>query len=123
MLVLIKDFLVKNYKWLLLIIALLVSFNFVDHYLYNLGSHDNSQQKIDSLNNSIHNIELQQKKLDSNINTYHSEIKQVDANISNIKSKQTIITNNYHEKIDSVNHYTDDQLRLFFTKRYGYPAY
>jgi hypothetical protein len=120
MLLTIKDFLLKNYKLIIVILAGLVLLHFADYYISGFGMGPDSKHKIDSINTVIKGIEEEQKKLDSNIVNYNTEIKKVDNNISNLKVEKTIITNNYHEKIDSVNHYSDDQLRWFFTKRYGY---
>ncbi len=120
MLLNIKDFLLKNYKLIIVILAGIVLLHFADYYISGFGMSEDSKLKIDSINTIIKGIEKEQKKLDSNIVSYNNEIKKVDNTISNLKAEKTIITNNYHEKIDSVNHYNDDQLRWFFAKRYGY---
>jgi septal ring factor EnvC (AmiA/AmiB activator) len=77
-------------------------------------------KKIDSLNNLIQQRELEQKKLDSNILFFNNEIKNIDNNISKIKSEKTIVKEYYHEKINDVDKYTDVELDSFFAVRYRY---
>lgn len=74
--------------------------------------------KIDSLNQMIKEIELEQKKLDSNIVTYNKKIDEVDDHIDNIKGQKTIVKEIYHEKISSVDKLTVRELDSFFTDRY-----
>ena len=74
--------------------------------------------KIDSLNQMIKEIELEQKKLDSNIVTYNKKIDEVDDHIDNIKGQKTIVKEIYHEKITSVDKLTVRELDSFFTDRY-----
>jgi hypothetical protein len=116
---LIFNFIKKNY--IIILLASLVAFisystiNFVGKY-----NNDDFLQKIDSLNKTIGRIEIEQIKLDSNITHYNQEISKIDTNIEKIKIEKTIINNIYHEKINNVNDYTDDQLDSFFAVRYGY---
>lgn len=92
------------------------------HFTFNYVVNRNTEyyQKIDSLNLFINRIEVQQKKLDSNIVHYKQEIIKIDHNIEKIKTEKTTINNIYHEKINDVNNYTDDELDSFFTTRYRY---
>ena len=117
---LIFNFFTKYYKFILFLIVI----GLVTYYIFNHIGKDNGgseyRQKIDSLNASIKRIELQQKKLDSNITHYNNEINKIDSNINKIKIERTTINNIYHEKINDVNNYTDDQLDSFFAIRYGY---
>jgi hypothetical protein len=77
-------------------------------------------KKIDSLNTLIQQRELEQKKLDSNISVFNQEIENIDNNISKIKSEKTIVKEYYHEKINDVDKYSDDELDSFFAVRYRY---
>ena len=79
-----------------------------------------SKQKLDSLNIAIKTIELQQKKLDSNITVYTKEVEKIDTRIQHLKTEKTIIKEIYHEKIDAIDQYSDAELDEFFAKRYGH---
>jgi len=74
--------------------------------------------KIDSLTLMIKEIELEQKKLDSNIVSYNQKIDEVDNHIDKIKGQKTIVKEIYHEKISSVDKLTVRELDSFFTDRY-----
>ena len=76
------------------------------------------KSKIDSLNQMIKEIEIEQKKLDSNIVSYNQKIDEVDNHIDNIKGQKTIVKEIYHEKISSVDKLTVRELDSFFTDRY-----
>ena len=81
------------------------------------------KQQLDSLNvlvKQLHedNVELEQKKLDSNITSYNQKIDEVDNHIDKIKGQKTIVKEIYHEKINSVDKLTVRELDSFFTDRY-----
>jgi peptidoglycan hydrolase CwlO-like protein len=76
------------------------------------------KQKIDSLNTIIKEIYKDQQKLDSNIVGYNKKIDEVDNHIDKIKGQKTIIKEIYHEEINRVNSYTDNDIDSFFTNRY-----
>jgi len=76
--------------------------------------------KIDSLNNMIKDIYKDQNRLDSVIVKYNKEVEIVDKHITEIKNQKTIIKEIYHEQINRVDNYTDNELDSFFTVRYGY---
>jgi len=76
--------------------------------------------KIDSLNHNIDSLEKSNKALDSAIWYYNQQIAQIDSTINMIKNEKTTIKEIYHEKITSIDGYTDVQLDTFFAKRY-YP--
>jgi uncharacterized coiled-coil DUF342 family protein len=82
-----------------------------------------SKKKIDSLNVHVKEIENEQKTLDTKIEVFGQEITKVENNITKIKSQKETIREIYHEKITSVNSYTDVQLDSFFANRYGYSNY
>lgn len=117
---LIFTFLKKYYKIILLLLIVGVISYFVLYYMDGPNGGKEYRQKIDSLNSTINRIEVEQIKLDSNIVHYNQEIIKIDHNIEKIKSEKTTINNIYHEKINDVNNYTDDELDSFFAVRYGY---
>lgn len=116
---LIFNFIKKNY--IIILSTLFVGFMFYSTIkLVGKSNNDDFLLKIDSLNKTIGRIETQQIKLDSNITHYNQEISKIDTSIEKIKTEKTIINNIFHEKINNVNNYTDDQLDSFFAVRYGY---
>jgi hypothetical protein len=67
----------------------------------------------------IKGIELEQKKLDSNIASYNQKIDEVDNHIDKIKGQKTIVKEIYHEKINSVDKLTNPGIDSFFSNRYN----
>ena len=118
---LVKFFLKTNFKSILNIALILFILYWVIYILTpRVTMSTESKQKLDSLNIAIKTIELQQKKLDSNITVYTKEVEKIDTHIEHLKTEKTIIKEIYHEKIDAIDHYTDAELDEFFAKRYGY---
>jgi vacuolar-type H+-ATPase subunit I/STV1 len=78
-----------------------------------------SKAKIDSLNANIMKYEEENKKIDTAIAAYNTEIHKIDNIISNIKQEKTIIKEFYHETIISIDTFSRSQIDSFFTKRYG----
>lgn len=76
------------------------------------------KQKIDSLNNIIKEIYKDQQRLDSNIVGYNQKIDEVDNHIDKIKGQKTIVKEIYHEEINRVDTYTDNDVDSFFANRY-----
>jgi peptidoglycan hydrolase CwlO-like protein len=74
--------------------------------------------KIDSIQTEIDSVQLVNEKLTEQIVTIDKDIDKVDANINNVTKNITIIKNQTHEKIDSVNNYNFSDLEKFFTDRY-----
>ena len=75
---------------------------------------------IDSLTNINKQLIEHQKQIDSTIDAYKAEVKQVDNQIDHIKEKTTIIREYYHEVSQQVEHYTPPQIDSFFHQRYNY---
>jgi vacuolar-type H+-ATPase subunit I/STV1 len=76
------------------------------------------KQKIDSLNIIIKDIYKEQQKLDSSIAEYNNKIDEVDNHIDKIKGQKTIVKEIYHEEINRVDTYTDNDVDSFFANRY-----
>lgn len=74
--------------------------------------------KIDSIQNEIDSVQTVNTKLTEQITVIDKEIDKVDGNINNVTKNITIIKNQTHEKIDSVNNYNFSDLEKFFTDRY-----
>ena len=77
------------------------------------------KQKIYSLNLVIRDIYKEQQKLDSTIAEYNEKIDAVDNHIDKIKGQKTIIKEIYHEEINRVDTYTDNDVDSFFANRYN----
>jgi hypothetical protein len=75
-------------------------------------------QKIDSIQNEIDSVAIENKKLDDHITNVNNEISKVEGEVTNVTKNITIIKNQTHEKIDSVNNYNFSDLEKFFTDRY-----
>lgn len=117
----ILTFLVENYKTILSgLFGLFILYYLVFFLTPRVKMADEQRQKLDSLNKMVQEIELQQKKLDSNILDFNNKVNEIDLNIDKLKGEKTIIREIYHEKINSVDKYTNPQLDSFFTNRYNY---
>jgi len=77
-----------------------------------------NQNKIDSLNILIINIQKSQKNLNIKLDSINLDINKVDKDINNIKAQKTIIREIYHEKIINAINFTETELDSFFTNRY-----
>ena len=75
---------------------------------------------IDSLTNINKQLIEHQKQIDSTIDAYKAEVKQVDNQIDHIKEKTTIIREYYHEISQQTEQYTPTQVDSFFKDRYKY---
>ena len=75
---------------------------------------------IDALTKANKELVEHQKQLDSTIQVYENEVKQVDNQIDNIKEKTTIIKEYYHEQSVAASNYTPTQVDSFFKARYLY---
>ena len=113
------NFLKTKYKTILTIaFGLFILYYIIFFLTPNIQMAATEKAKIDSLNMMIKEIELEQKKLDSNIVTYNKKIDEVDDHIDNIKGQKTIVKEIYHEKISSVDKLTVRGIDSFFTDRY-----
>jgi hypothetical protein len=75
---------------------------------------------LDSLAKDNAALRAKQKQVDSAISSYQSQIFDLDYAISNVKEKETVIKEYYHEVSDKVNNYTPTQVDSFFKARYNY---
>jgi len=75
---------------------------------------------IDSLTNINKQLIEHQKQIDSTINAYETEVKQIDFQVDHIKEKTTIVREYYHEVSQQTEQYTPTQVDSFFKARYNY---
>jgi peptidoglycan hydrolase CwlO-like protein len=74
--------------------------------------------KIDSLQHTVDSIYVENGKLDNQIAEYETEVDIQDNKIQSLKDKLVLIKQETHEKVKSVDSFTDDELERFFTERY-----
>jgi len=114
-------FLVKNYKTILSgLFGIFILYYLVFFLTPKIRMAEEEKNKLDSLNQMIKQIQLNQKKLDSNILGFNLKINEIDLNIEKLKGEKTIIREIYHEKINSIDKFTNPQLDSFFANRYNY---
>ena len=99
----------------LLLIASIVGF-----YLKGVYMDAESRKEVKELNKVIREIKKDNESLSKEIKDINKSLKVVDDNINKLEAQKTIIKEIYHEKINSVNNYTDAQLDSFYSNRYGY---
>jgi len=114
------NFLKGNYKTLLKVVfGLFILYYLIFFLTPRVQMAADEKAKIDSLTQMIKGIELEQKKLDSNIVSYNQKIDEVDNHIDKIKGQKTIVKEIYHEKINSVDKLTNPGIDSFFSNRYN----
>jgi peptidoglycan hydrolase CwlO-like protein len=118
------NFLEKNWKFILsAVFALFIIYWLMFFLTPKVEMSIESKQKIDSLTTYVKEIEREQAKLDDKIDVFGQEVNNIENSITKIKSQKETIREIYHEKINSVNTYTDVQLDSFLANRYGYSNY
>ena len=116
----ILNFIKANYKSILkAIIGLFILYWVIYVLTPTMQMSAQEKAKIDSLNTVMQNIYKEQQKLDSTITEYNGKIDAVDNHIDKIKGQKTIIKEIYHEEINRVDTYTDNDVDSFFSNRYG----
>lgn len=118
------NFLEKNWKFILSgAFALFVIYWLMFFLTPKVEMSVESKQKIDSLTTYVKEIKKEQAELDNKIDVFGQEVNNIENNITKIRSQKETIREIYHEKINSVNTYTDVQLDSFLANRYGYGNY
>jgi hypothetical protein len=74
--------------------------------------------KIDSLQHTVDSIYVENGKLDNQITEFENQVDIQDNKIQSLKDKLVLIKQETHEKVKSVDSFTDDELERFFTERY-----
>lgn len=116
----ILNFIKGNYKTILKgIVGLFILYWVIYVLTPTMQMSSQEKAKIDSLNTVMQNIYQEQKKLDSTIAEYNGKIDEVDTHIDKIKGQKTIIKEIYHEEINRVDTYTDNDVDSFFSNRYN----
>lgn len=108
-----------NYTNILLILVLLVV-GFSIYTSMNIRTDvDGYNKKIESLQKGIDSVMILNKQLDDNISSLKSEIKIIDSTIGTVENNVNIIKRNTYEQISNVDDFTFSDLQQFFTDRYN----
>ena len=116
-----KEFLIKNYKEILLIVFS-CSIVFILTKLYSQTT-DNSElikYKLEQLDKNIGEVNQRQKELDTLILNYKKDIEKIDSTISNIRVEKKTINNYYDKKSEDIRSANAKQVDSLFKKRYKY---
>lgn len=116
-----KEIIKTNVTFLIQTLIVVLSIYFLIHVFKpstTLSYEDRT--KLDSLNNRISVLFEKQKKLDTTISLFESEVKIMFDSISKIKQEKIIIRKTYYEEINRVSNFTDIQVDSFFTNKYGF---
>ena len=111
----------KNYKTILIVIgSLILLYGII--WITTRKPQIPAEYKavIDSLNNVNKQLIEHQKQIDSAILSYQNQIFDLDYAIGNVKEKQTIVREYYHEVSQQAGSYTPTQVDSFFKSRYNY---
>jgi len=84
----------------------------------NINDITAEEQRIDSLNRVIENLNKQHVIQDSIIGAYHNQVDSLNKQVNITKSKITQIKKEYGKKTDIVRSYNPTELDSFFTNRY-----
>jgi len=115
----ILNFVKRNYKTLIQVgVGIFILYWVIYVLTPTMQMSTQEKQKIDSLNIVIMEIYKDQQKLDSTIAEYNNKIDEVDNHIDKIKGQKTIVKEIYHEEINRVDTYTDNDVDSFFANRY-----
>lgn len=112
-----KSFISKNAKY---IFYTLLGFFLFYILIYDKREKDNEYKKqIEQLQISINKNNDYQKSLNNEIFKFNLEMIEIEKKLSEVENQKTTIKEIYHEKITSVDNYSNTQLDSFFTGRYG----
>jgi septal ring factor EnvC (AmiA/AmiB activator) len=116
-----KNFLIKNYKEILLIIfSCSIVFILTKLYSQSTDNGDIIKDKLEQLDKNIDEVNQRQKELDKQILTYKNEITKIDSTISNIRVEKKTINNYYDKKSQDIKNSNDKQVDSLFKSRYKY---
>ena len=119
MISIIKNFLVKHYKEIaILLVGLFILYWVIYFTTPKSEMSELDKYKIELIDVKIDEINKSQIKLDSTISELKEELVGLNKNISTIKKEKITIKKVYDEKINRVDELNDVELDSFFTNRY-----
>jgi len=110
---------------------IIISFAFLFYWILfiltpNLNSSSKTKEEVQSLkvmmitlDDYIKKEKEKQSAIDNSIKLVNQQIEKIDSSISKIKNQKIIIREYYHEKINSVDNFSDDEIDSFISNRYG----
>ena len=111
----------KNYKTILIVIgSLFLLYGIIWIATRKPQMPTDYKNAIDSLKADNVALRGKQKQVDSTIASYQKQIFDLDYAIGNIKAKEVIIKEYYHEVSGKVDKFTPTQVDSFFKSRYNY---
>ena len=113
-----KEFLIKYLKEVLIIILLITTL-----FLFLKPVERDSKlldYKLEELDKTINDLKNRQNLIDNTIKEYEDQILRVDNKINNIRDQKTTINNYYEQKEKEIPKYSNKQLDSSFRLRYNY---
>ena len=115
----ILNFVKSNFKTIVKVLfGLFILYYLIFFLTPNVKMSVSQKQQLDSLNLVIKQLHEDNLKLEDKISNFNEEMKEVDKNIGKIKNQKTIVKEIYHEKISSIDKFTERAVDSFFTDRY-----
>ena len=116
-----KEFLIKNYKEILLIVfSCVIVFILTKLYSETTDNGELVKYKLEQLDKDINEVNQRQKELDKLITTYKKDISKIDSTINNIRVEKKTINNYYDKKSQDIKNANAKQVDSLFKTRYKY---
>jgi hypothetical protein len=91
----------------------------------SLNSSSKTKEEVESLklmmttlDEYIKQEQNKKSEIDNNIQSINKEIRKIDSSVLKLKNQKIIIKEYYHEKINSVDTFSDDEIDKFLSDRY-----
>ena len=116
-----KEFLIKNYKEILLIVfSCVIVFILTKLYSKTTDNSELIKYKLEQLDKNIDEVNQRQKELGKLIVNYKKDISNIYSTISNIRVEKKTINNYYDKKLEDIKNANAKQVDSLFKKRYKY---
>jgi septal ring factor EnvC (AmiA/AmiB activator) len=116
-----KEFLIKNYKEILLIVfSCTIVFILTRLYSQSTNNSELIKYKLEQLDKNIKEVNQRQVELDKMILTYKKDISKIDSTISNIRVEKKTVNNYYDKKSQDIRNANAKQVDSLFKTRYKY---
>jgi len=116
-----KEFLIKNYKEILLIVlSCVIVFILTKLYTQTTDNSELIEYKLNELDKNISEVNQRQKELDKLILTYRKDISKIDSTINNIRIEKKTVNNYYDKKSQDIRNANAKQVDSLFKTRYKY---
>ena len=116
-----KNFLVKYYKEILLVVlTLLLTIILIKIFKPIEDRSELLKYKLDQLDQNISKVKNLQIQLNDSITSYKKDIEKIDENILKIKGEKTTVNNYYEQKKDEIKGMDKKEIDSSFKQRYKY---